>query len=248
MARDFFEQYPKTSVKRAKNSVRLSNGDQAFFDVPIVDISVRYTIKEQSENIKQSLFYKYVWKERDRPDLFADRYYGSVKFHWMIFMANNNFAFPSGYASNSYNLDRFLLAKYKDFAVTEGIIRGFLVDRTDQEFDQADVGKYIISGADFYDWTDGTAIEPSLITQDQYTFSFLNTQVRQYIVEGFTVDKEEYDAEVALGNEDVRILTFYSYEIESNEDKRIIQVVDNDLQSKVFNEFSDKMAKLGARR
>ena len=59
-----------------------------------VDLSVRFKIVETILNTPNS-YYDYYWKDEDRPDIVADKYYGDANLAWLVLLSAQ--AFDSTY-------------------------------------------------------------------------------------------------------------------------------------------------------
>jgi len=55
-----------------------------------IDITRRFKLQEVTSNSKL-VFYDYQIKERDRPDVMAEKYYGNSRLDWLFFITNSIF-------------------------------------------------------------------------------------------------------------------------------------------------------------
>lgn len=74
----YFKPFPKVrySLKKNKNFELLTN------------ITLRYKLIEAIKN-KVAIYYDYVVKDSDRPDIVAEKYYGDSSLDWVLFIVND---------------------------------------------------------------------------------------------------------------------------------------------------------------
>lgn len=79
----------------------------------VTDLLVRAKIKESWLNDPR-LYYDYKYKDSDRPEHLAHKYYGEEELHWIILFTNNifdaNWDFPMDY----WTFNKYIEDKYKD--------------------------------------------------------------------------------------------------------------------------------------
>lgn len=107
----------------------------------VIDLSVRFKIVEDVLKRPNS-YYEYYWKDTDRVDIVADRYYGDVEMAWLVLMSAQAFDWLydlpltedlfDAYLEQKYNVDdvndlRFITHAYVDVAGT--IVDKFTYDR-----------------------------------------------------------------------------------------------------------------------
>lgn len=79
--------------------------------ITCVDLSVRYRIKP--ELFKQKyVFYDYTWKDHDRPDIVAKRYYGDVKYAWVVALSIQMWDVMNDLPQSEEEMAADLTAKY----------------------------------------------------------------------------------------------------------------------------------------
>lgn len=108
----FFGSLPKISYQRPNTEANLSGGQASFIDVPVVDIFVRFKVKEAILN-SSMLLYPYNWQENDRPDTVATQYYGSSEFYWVVFYSNGSFDLNYDFPLREDEFKNFLFQKYQ---------------------------------------------------------------------------------------------------------------------------------------
>jgi hypothetical protein len=96
----------------------------------ITNIAIKNIIKDIATT-DGNAYYKYFWEDTDRPDIVADRYYGSVDFWWVVMYANNTFDVYEDFPKGRTELVRFVDEKYKDDALANGYQSG--IDYARQE-------------------------------------------------------------------------------------------------------------------
>ena len=74
----YFRPFPKIQYDLKKNKLPLL----------LTNVTARYKIRDVLKN-KVAIYYDYVVKDSDRPDLIAFKYYGDETLDWLIFLCNN---------------------------------------------------------------------------------------------------------------------------------------------------------------
>jgi hypothetical protein len=80
------------------------------------DITRRFKV----ENIIKSpnlIFYDYMIKDRDRPDIIADKYYGDSTLDWLVFIVNNIFDPYFQWPLNDKQFNDYIVQKYGSSSV-----------------------------------------------------------------------------------------------------------------------------------
>lgn len=77
------------------------------------DLLVRTKIKETWLG-DPTIYYNYVYKDGDRPEHIAQKYYGDEDLHWIILFTNNAFNPFFDFPLNSTNFDNYINDKYKN--------------------------------------------------------------------------------------------------------------------------------------
>lgn len=84
----------------------------------VTDLLVRTKIRETWLNDPR-LYYNYKYKEHDRPEHLAQKYYGNEELHWIILFTNNifdaNWEFPLDY----WTFNKYIEDKYKEKGAAE---------------------------------------------------------------------------------------------------------------------------------
>lgn len=84
----------------------------------VTDLLVRAKVRETWLNDPR-LYYNYKYKDGDRPEHLAQKYYGNEELHWIILFTNNifdsNWDFPMDY----WTFNKYIEDKYKDQGAVE---------------------------------------------------------------------------------------------------------------------------------
>lgn len=84
----------------------------------VTDLLVRTKVRETWLNDPR-LYYNYKYKEKDRPEHLAQKYYGDEELHWIILFTNNifdaNWDFPMDY----WTFNKYIEDKYKEKGAIE---------------------------------------------------------------------------------------------------------------------------------
>lgn len=78
----------------------------------VIDLSVRFKIVEDVLSRPNS-YYDYYWKDEDRVDIVADRYYGDVEMAWLVLMSAQAFDWLYDLPLTEPLFDAYLQEKYK---------------------------------------------------------------------------------------------------------------------------------------
>jgi len=105
---NLYSKYPKIDYKFADGTTRT-----------LTDINVKYGL---SELVKSSTdaFYPFVYREQDRPDILADKYYNSDNYYWLVLLSNGVFDVQHDFPIKTDDLNRVLVNKYKADALVAG--------------------------------------------------------------------------------------------------------------------------------
>lgn len=223
---DYFTQIQQTIYPNLEN-------DGASF-VALTNIMTRSAfLQEVLDNT--SVFYEYQVKDGETAEIIADKLYGDPKRFWIVLLFNklNNpyYDFPlttdqlNDMIENKYGQtiedSQTTLHHYEDRVTTTVYYNGVVDSETEERF---------TISAQYQDPTTGLAIaRPSLPTVDG---SIVGESTTQDFGAGITVTTAHLI--VALSN--------YTYEIEENEKRRSIKLLDAGYVGAVENEFRRLMA------
>lgn len=84
---------------------------QISYGVTLRDLTIRYKIREDviSNNV---VFYPYTWRDNDRPDTVAAKYYGNSSYWWVVFYSNKSFNYYFDFCLGQDQFLKYLLKKY----------------------------------------------------------------------------------------------------------------------------------------
>jgi hypothetical protein len=195
----YFKLFPKTYYTLANNATSVDT---------VTNIVARYNFDDAFKN-NSAVYYNYRIKDGETPEIIADKLYGSSEKHWVILNYNNIYHPQFDWVLESTSLNRFIESKYLPSA-------------------------NVIAGQTGTDWAKQTIYGYfNKITQT-------NTKVNKVMsVEDIQLDANTYaNTATATTNtytlQDNNIIkidtvkytkTYFEYEEELNESKRIIRVV-----------------------
>lgn len=120
MSNNYFDKFPKTSVATF-GELNVSSFISTFpvkskttsFSVSLTDIFVKAkvlnTVLEDA-----TAYYPYIWKNQDRPDTVAKKYYGDEKFFWLVFFSNGAFDLKMDFPMPEVQFRDYLWDKYSE--------------------------------------------------------------------------------------------------------------------------------------
>jgi hypothetical protein len=168
------------------------------------------------------LFYSYIIKDEDTPEIIADKYYGDPYKYWIV-LYSNNLLDPLWDWPMQYNqLMLYLNSKYKDAAEDANL--------TPFEYMQLTVYSYEKVTQTTDKSTDAVTTIYQKITEDDYTALIPTTNT--YRPDGI------YDVVVDISK---RIVSIYDYEIELNERKRQIKIMNVSYVAEMEKRFQELM-------
>ena len=163
---------------------------------------------------QRRLFYTYQVAEGDTPELIADKYYGSVKYHWVISLLNNITDPLLDWPKNYANLVAYIVEKYGSIAAASTQIVQYSMTQTKEDsFGNTSEQTYII---DLEKYNTLTSLVPVV-----YTFGGGGTVT-------VTTTRASLDA--------------YTYEVALNESKRTIKLLKSDYLPQVVGELEQLLA------
>jgi len=168
------------------------------------------------------LFYSYLIKDSDTPEIIADKYYGDPYKYWIV-LYSNNLLDPIWDWPMQYNqLMDYLDSKYKTAAEDAGL--------TPFEYMQLTVYSYEKVTQTIDKSTDAVTTIYQKITEDDYTTLIPTTNT--YRPDGI------YDVVVDISK---RIVSIYDYETELNERKRQIKIMNVSYVAEMEKRFQELM-------
>lgn len=83
-----------------------------------LDITRRFKLQETVRNARL-VYFEYFIKDRDRPDIMAEKYYGNSKLDWLFFITNQVYDPYFQWPLNQMQFDAFIRQKYGSAAAAE---------------------------------------------------------------------------------------------------------------------------------
>lgn len=192
-------------------------------------------LKEVADNT--AIAYEYQLQDGDTPEIIAHKLYGDAKLHWVILLFNKltnpQYEFPLPINSlEKYMLSKHSLAniaaarnsKYLTRKVVEKTISeyGIITYRTTEKFAISDYT------ADF----DTGALTSAPVVSLGTTYPLTAESYEKTFSDGTTTTQTVY----------LEAVSYYDYEVELNEARRLIKLLDATYIQKVENEFKKLMS------
>lgn len=177
----------------------------------VVDVLLRVKIAKDLQN-ENMIYYKYDVQDGDTPEIIAKKYYGDPTKHWIILLSNNILDPFYDWPLTTTNLQNVLISKYGSVANSQTTTHHYekVITQKDSVTSNITINKYVI---------------------DQDTYNSLP--------ETTTVVKNLSNGTSVTIITERKIVTSYDYEIDLNESKRQIKIIDekymNELQSQLSN-------------
>lgn len=220
----YFESFPGTIYTFDKNSVNQQ---------VVTDILARSTFLREVAN-NTSIAYEYNVKETDTPEIIAHKVYGDAYRSWIVLLFNQiinpYYDFPltsaalDAYIQNKYNqtLNEALttIHHYEKEITKETYVNGLLTDKA--------VETHIIGEFDI-DYADNTIVPAALPT----------TADTSLVVSTETIVFSDYTLKLTTVN---KAVSNYTYEVNQNEAKRTIKLLDEKFVQRVEDEFRSLMS------
>lgn len=182
-----------------------------YFGVTATNITARLVFIERLKQIS-SVYYPFVVEDGDTPDNIAAKYYGDSSFDWLVYMANDIIDPYTQWPKTYLQFEEYIVKKYGS-----------------REAAQTQILFYRKKPEVSYINNDGVTFSTSNPNNGQYT------QVETY--DDIRITPATYSTVNDPGNYEP--ITAYDYELEENEAKRHIVLVDDSLADKIYNELRD---------
>lgn len=149
-----------------------------------IDITKRFRLNEIQKN-KKYVLYDYDIKDRDRPDLMAEKYYGDSTLDWLIFIVNEIFDPYYQWPLTYDQFQGYIVQKYGSVSAAMGQIHHYeqIVTPRIEQYSNFDSSTIIIPEA--------------FVIVDQTTYNSLAANVKRQV--------SAYDFELNLNNEKRKI-------------------------------------------
>jgi hypothetical protein len=168
------------------------------------------------------LFYSYDLKESDRPDIIANKYYDDSNKFWMILYANEIMDPQWDWPLTSKQFDAYLINKYSEAAGGDNQVFTY-ISNTIQEY-----RKTITS----YDSTSLTTTSKTVVVDLTTYNSTIESSTTQTFSSGASVTRTISKTAVSI----------YDYEIELNEAKQNIKLINSSYSNQLEKDFHNLMA------
>lgn len=215
----------------------------------VVNMTARAKIRDLVLQNKV-VFYDYVLDDYERPDILATKYYGMSDYTWLLFYANNVFDPFYDWLLSPEEFKKFLLNKYKgtdpkDCALPLGTIKQTITSGTNLTYQARTTplkeGDQVISPSGqirnvmvIISSTQVTIDLPFNNDLASVTCKVRNKNHSYYNVEGLEIDFITWKS---LGTNEKSQKTYFDFELEKNEAKRNIKVIDSVFTTRIINEF-----------
>ena len=168
------------------------------------------------------LFYSYDLKESDRPDIIANKYYDDSNKYWMVLYANEIMDPLYDWPLTSQQFDAYLKNKYSAAAGGDAFVLTYTTS-TVQEYRKT-ITTY-----------DSTSLETTIktVVVDLTTYNSITTgSITQTFSSGASVTRTTSKTAVSI----------YDYEIELNEAKQNIKLINSSYSNQLENDLKTLMA------
>jgi hypothetical protein len=205
------------------NSIpKIITSDNNGNGIILTNLLSRVSIKQDLLN-NPNLFYSYDLQEGDTPEIVAAKYYGDAYRYWLVLYANNIMNPSWDWPLSSGQFDSYMKDKYSAAAAAANISSVIAYTTgTIQEY------RKTISTVD------GSTLQTNTITIliDEDTYNSLATGLTTKILpSGATVSQTITGHAVSI----------YDYELEKNEEKRSIYIIDSIHVSQLESQFKSLM-------
>lgn len=205
----YFKIFPKTVYSLQNTATSLDT---------VTNLTSKFGFEKEFKN-NTTLYYEYSITDGETPEVLAHKLYGDSEKHWIILSLNDIFNPATDWPLEYRNLMDVIEKKYVEFADTE-------VDQTGLEWAQANIHSYYKIETQTNPLTDDKFIYTSQI--DSNTYANVISSSSNYTLQNHNVITIAIDKETK---------TYYDYEIDENEKKRVIKILKPEYVDSVDNEF-----------
>jgi Base plate wedge protein 53 len=192
----------------------------------LVNIMLRGKIRDAVLK-KAALYYQYQIKDGQRPDIIAEKYYGNPRYTWAIFYANNIF-----HPIYDWPMDQLTFNKYLNEKYGVSYPKGTLAQTHHYElYNKHTKQKLIVDRDTYLKHSSSTKMATKIDSKPYYEVVDNKTKERYEISEW--VYENSFKNTAIL----VRSVSMYDYEVEKNDARRNIFVLDKKYISQLTNEF-----------
>lgn len=133
---NYFRNFPKIDYKFADGTTQT-----------LTDINIKYQLSDVVTD-NADVFYKYTWRDSDRPDSLADKYYDSSDYYWLVLQSNKIFDINYELPLSEDEFNQFLFEKYSGNVEAKNI-ETVLLYTTETTHHYEDSSGYIIDQETF---------------------------------------------------------------------------------------------------
>jgi hypothetical protein len=245
----FFGKYPTVAYNINKGDTNQNEY------VQVVNLMIRTGFLSSVIN-GTSVYYDYLIKESDRPEIIADKFYGDPEAHWMILLANNMVDPHYDWPLDSRSFQNYIINKYGSIEAAELGIHHYeqVITRTDSVTGNETVQRiwidYQPSSLVYGYFDDGTYFEDGTLFEGEEDYVDINGDFAEY----FSYDTmavtvtETYnlpDGSSCIETIERNSVSFYDWENEENEKKRAIKLIRPEYWPQIKQEFEALMIRSG---
>jgi len=207
----FFNYFPKTFYTSNNNTVGVDS---------VTNITVRVafekTLRENSID-----FYPYQIQDSDTPEIIADKYYDNPERHWIVLLFNNIIDPQWDWPLNSKNIIEYIDKKYTANGAANTTVQTGIAWALSENNTQAYFKVITTTGKNREITVEKFQIDANTYANVASSTNSYTTQANELIT--ITVSKEKR--------------SYYTYEIEENEEKREIKLLKSQFVEDVEKEF-----------
>lgn len=137
---NYFKNFPKIEYKFADGTTK-----------KLVDLTIKYQLSDVVSETAD-VFYGFDWRDGDRPDSIADKYYDSSDYYWLVMQSNKIFDLNYELPLTEQQFNDYLFKKYSDNVESKNLeeVLEYCVSTThhyiDEDGDIIDQATFINSG------------------------------------------------------------------------------------------------------
>jgi hypothetical protein len=232
----------------------------------VIDVIKRIKMRDLFLN-DSFVYYEYSVKDSDTPEIIAEKYYGSPYYFWMLFFANQINDYNYDWVMDEDKFNRYLKEKYKTYTLSLntnstfelpesqdpiysyiGYVKNtdnvnvftplsscyvFSINNTTKKIKVIPAGGVVLSEGTWLEYGGLQQITNIEVNNNYEWYTFLSSYNHHYVnLDGHITTK---DTPSATG------VTFLDYEVEQNEKKRKIKIIDKSYLPQIEQEFKSLM-------
>jgi hypothetical protein len=224
----FFDIFPRITYDINKNGLKRRT--------LMTDVFFRFKFLQSIKNLKINYFY-YIIKGAETPEMLADKFYNDVEAHWVILMLNDIIDPHLDWFMDDDEFDKYISKKYGSISAAVNRVHHY-----ERKVATRLVGYKNRNGNDIYsnttsqiDYTD------PLITPFEETYPTIPYEYYSGLAD-YELEVVETPAAVAEVETFRSVVNCYQYEIELNDKKRSIRILQPESYPQVRREFEDLVA------